>query len=60
MLARPMDTEPKLPMSPLTRGTLNGYSWADRGLVYSLVGDINPDQLHPIANQVRQQISSAT
>jgi anti-sigma factor RsiW len=60
MLVRPMDTEQNLPMSPFPRGRLNDYSWADKGLGYSFVGDINPDQLRSMAEQVSQQISSST
>ncbi|QFR32359.1 anti-sigma factor [Ancylobacter sp. TS-1] len=58
MLARPMKTEPDMPMSPHSQGDLNGFAWADNGLGYSLVGGVASDRLHPLANEVRRQIRS--
>lgn len=54
MLARPM-TEKDVPMSEQSSGAVSGYAWAKDSMGYSLVGDIAPDVLHPIANEIRRQ-----
>ena len=56
MLARPMRSERDMPMASHVEGDLNGFSWADGGLGYSLVGAVAPDRLHPLADEVRRQI----
>lgn len=57
MLARPMAVDQNAPMAPHARGPVNGFSWAANGLGYSLVGPAAPDLLHPIADEVRRQVS---
>jgi anti-sigma factor RsiW len=57
MLTRPMETEQNAKMSPLTRGAINGFAWADHGIGYSLVGSPPPEALHPIADEARRQIA---
>ncbi|GGF71380.1 hypothetical protein GCM10007301_33870 [Azorhizobium oxalatiphilum] len=58
MLARPMKAEGNAPMSPHEQGDVNGFSWADNGLGYSLVGASSADILRPLANEARRQIRS--
>jgi len=57
MLSRPMQ-ESKTPMMPLNIGNINGFSWADNGFGVSLVGHIPPEILHPLAQEIRQQVRS--
>lgn len=60
MLTRPMAaTDRDAPMTAHAQAGINGYAWADNGLGYSLVGPAAPDRLHPLADEVRRQISRA-
>lgn len=56
MLVRPMAADNNMPMVPHTSSGLNGFTWADNGLGYSLVGRVESEALHPIANDVRRQL----
>jgi anti-sigma factor RsiW len=60
VLSRPMAVDKDAPMAPLARGTVHGYAWSQNGLGYSLVGEAPADMLHPIADDVRRQVSHAT
>jgi anti-sigma factor RsiW len=55
MLTRPMATDQNAPMSLQSKGTLTGFTWADAGMGYSLVGTTAPDLLRPIADEVRRK-----
>ena len=55
VLARPMAVELNAPMKPQSRSDVAGYSWADGGMGYSLVGLPATESLRPIANEVRKQ-----
>jgi anti-sigma factor RsiW len=57
MLMRPMLREQAAPMARYAAGPINGYSWADKGLGYSLVGVAAPAVLHPLADEARRQIA---
>jgi anti-sigma factor RsiW len=58
MLARPMAAaDQTAPMTPHAQAGINGFAWADNGLGYSLVGPKAPDTLHPLADEVRRQVS---
>jgi anti-sigma factor RsiW len=57
MLTRPMAADQNAPMTSHVNGAINGFAWADKGLGYSLVGPTAPEILHPIANEMRRQIS---
>jgi anti-sigma factor RsiW len=57
MLTRPMVADQNAPMTSHANGPINGFAWADKGLGYSLVGPTAPEILHPIANEMRRQIS---
>ena len=46
-------------MMPLAKGGVNGYAWSQNGLGYSLVGEAPANALHPIADDVRRQVSRA-
>ncbi|MDQ7246891.1 anti-sigma factor family protein [Dongia sedimenti] len=59
MLVRPMEAEQDAPMAPSRNGDIAGYTWAQGGLGYSLVGPAAPDVLHPLADAARRQISGA-
>jgi anti-sigma factor RsiW len=56
MLARPMRTEQGAPMAPQSDRGISGFTWADDGMGYSLVGQAAPDSLKPIANEARKQL----
>jgi anti-sigma factor RsiW len=56
MLVRPMAIDKTARMTEHSAGAVNGYSWAEKGVGYSLVGATSIDTLHPLANEVRQQI----
>jgi anti-sigma factor RsiW len=57
MLARRMTVDQNMPMAPQSNGNVNGYTWADKGLGYSLVGPTPPERLHPLADEARKQLS---
>ena len=59
MLMRPMIREQTAPMARHAEGPINGYSWADNGLGYSLVGLAAPAVLHPLADEARRQIAGS-
>jgi len=56
LLTRPMATERDAPMAQNARGAVTGFSWADDGVGYSLVGPASPEILHPLADEVRRQV----
>jgi anti-sigma factor RsiW len=55
MLARPMAADQTAPMSLHSQGAVSGFTWADRGMGYSLVGATEPGLLRPIADEVRRK-----
>jgi len=42
-------------MIPQSRDDVAGFTWADGGMGYSLVGQTSAESLRPIANEVRRQ-----
>jgi anti-sigma factor RsiW len=58
MLARLMANEQNAPMSQHDRDAVCGFTWADKGVGYSLVGPVTPETLRPIANEVRRQVDA--
>lgn len=59
LLVRPMVHEKEAPMTEQSAGNLGGFSWAARGLGYSVVGTEPPSLLHPVADEVRRQARAA-
>jgi anti-sigma factor RsiW len=56
VLTRPMNgTDENAPMTPQAKGDVAGFSWADGGIGYSLVGQAPADSLRPLADEVRKQ-----
>jgi anti-sigma factor RsiW len=55
VLTRPMATDQGAPMTPQASGDVAGFSWADGGMGYGLVGQSPTEALRPIANEVRRQ-----
>jgi anti-sigma factor RsiW len=56
MLTRPMNrTDQNAPMTARSDGDVAGFTWADSGTGYSLVGQAPADRLRPLANEVRKQ-----
>ena len=58
MLSRPMMTDRDTAMELHSRGAVAGFTWANRGIGYSLVGPVAANLLHPIADRVRRQVES--
>lgn len=57
MLIRPMvKRDQTARMTQYVDGDLAGFSWADRGMGYSMVGDIAAPLLHPVADEARRQL----
>lgn len=57
MLARPTNAAQGMPMLPYAHDGVNGYSWAENGLGYSLVGPLDEARLHPVADDARRQMA---
>lgn len=55
LMVRPMSTDREAPMMQQSAGAVGGFTWAQRGLGYSVVGTEDLDLLHPIADEVRRQ-----
>jgi anti-sigma factor RsiW len=56
VLTRPMSSaDQNAPMTARSDGGANGFTWADNGLGYSLVGEAPTETLRPVANEVRRQ-----
>jgi len=51
-----MVADQNAPMLSRSGGKVNGFTWADAGMGYSLVGAAAPDILRPIANEVRRKV----
>jgi anti-sigma factor RsiW len=60
MLSRNMEVEQDAPMSFGGRGVITSVSWAQKGLGFSLVGPLDKEVLHPIADAARTQLNSTT
>jgi anti-sigma factor RsiW len=59
MFVRPMQRDMNTPkMSQSVSGPVTGFSWADDGVGYSVVGAAPADILHPIANEIRRQMTT--
>jgi anti-sigma factor RsiW len=58
MVVRPMAIERDTPMMRQSEGNIAGFTWAARGLGYSVVGTERADALHPLADEVRRQIAA--
>ena len=58
MFMRPMGIDKNVAtMVPSANGAVAGFSWSNNGIGYSLVGAVSPEILHPLANEVRAQVS---
>ncbi|MCG2628758.1 anti-sigma factor [Bradyrhizobium sp. WYCCWR 13023] len=56
VLTRPMSSGGRdTPMLPHVAGDVAGFAWADRGMGYTLVGQLSGEILKPIANEIRKQ-----
>jgi anti-sigma factor RsiW len=56
MLTRPLGMYQGESMTPQWKGEVAGFTWADHGMAYSLVGPSAVDSLRLIANEVRKQV----
>lgn len=55
VMVRKMTVQLDTPTMQRNEGPFDGYSWADKGLGYSLVGNDRPASLHSLADEVRRQ-----
>ena len=55
----PVMSPPNRPMIASSSGAVNGWSWANDGLGYSLVGSVPSNELHSFADDVRSQVTTA-
>lgn len=55
VLTRPMSVDQTAPMTPQSRDDVAGFTWADGGIGYGLVGKAQSEFLRPIADEVRRQ-----
>ena len=56
VLTRPMSSaDQNAPMAAQSNGGATGFTWADNGIGYSLVGEAPTESLRPVANEVRRQ-----
>jgi len=60
VLIRPMAIERDTPMAEHTSGPVRGFSWAQRGVGYSVVATASAAALHPLADEVRRQTTQTT
>jgi anti-sigma factor RsiW len=60
LLSRNMEVEHNAPMSFDGRGAVTSVSWARKGLGFSLVGPLDKEVLHPIADAARAQLGETT
>jgi anti-sigma factor RsiW len=58
MLARPMQADQNAPMQEHHADGVTGFSWASMGTGYSVVGPLSDDLLHPVADQMRKQLTT--
>ncbi len=58
MLMRPMESDKEAPMVQHDQGRMAAFAWAQHGVGYSVVGDVAPAILHPVANEIRRQSGS--
>jgi len=56
LLAREMAIDRDTPVMLKNGGAFGGWSWADKGLGYSLVGNDGALDLHPLADEARRQV----
>ncbi|PAY07962.1 hypothetical protein CK489_20040 [Bradyrhizobium sp. UFLA03-84] len=55
VLTRPMTSDQNAPMAAHSGGDVAGFSWADGGTGYSVVGPRGVESLRPLANEIRKQ-----
>lgn len=57
MVMRPMiERDQNAKMRAYSEDGVAGFSWADRGMGYALVGALDAVDLHPVANEARRQL----
>jgi len=59
VLIRPMASERDTPMAAHTSGAVRGFTWAQRGIGYSVVAAAAAEALHPLADEVRRQTEAS-
>jgi len=56
VMIRQMASDKEAPMMEQSSGSVGGFTWAQRGMGYSVVGTEALDLLHSVANEVRRQM----
>ncbi len=60
ILARNMDADKEAPMALGQDGVVTTVSWADDGLGFAMVGQLDSGELHNLANHARDQLAHTT
>jgi hypothetical protein len=60
MLARHMIVDQNRPMAEHGDGKVGGWTWATSGMGFSLVGETNAEDLHPLADEVRSRVTTSS
>lgn len=62
LTVRPMEVDKDTPVMRTFKGegSIAGYAWADQGLGYGVVGARRAEVLHPLADEMRRQVSAIT
>jgi anti-sigma factor RsiW len=56
----PMRDAPDTPTRAVDVGATDGCAWIDKGVGYTVVAPVPPDELHRLAVEVRRQVGAAT
>ena len=56
----PLNTAASMPIQQVGTAQVDGFAWIDKGVGYTVVGKLPPQELHRVADLVRQQLSGAT
>jgi anti-sigma factor RsiW len=59
MLSRRMEIDQTARMTSRAQGDVDGFTWADGGVCYGLVGPLPPVIPHPLAIEIRRQEKGA-
>jgi len=56
----PLRDAPDTPTRTVDVGATDGCAWIDKGVGYTVVAPVSPEELHRLANDVRRQLGAAT
>jgi len=56
----PLSAAASMPIQQVGTSQVDGFAWIDKGVGYTVVGKLPPEDLRHIAEMVRQQLTGAT